>query len=154
MSLRSPHPSVGTTQESHTTAVLTQVSHPSSTLSTVHTCCPFLGSVGSESPLHPPIQIYCSPWALDWSAGVGEGQRPLPDAFRDSGRIFISERVHCRPQPRSQQGVEQEGSFKQRQTLLGLVGIPRAPVELQRVLLGWLCCTGKLFRFERCWLNH
>lgn len=84
----------------------------------------------------------------------GRGRDHFLMLFCDSGRIFISERVHCRPQPRSQQGVEQEGSFKQRQTLLGLVGIPRAPVELQRVLLGWLCCTGKLFRFERCWLNH
>lgn len=108
--------------------------HPgqSSLLNSVH-CAHRMPSpevCGIRIPTASPYPELLQPPGSGLVGWCGGGGRDLfLMLFCDSGRIFISERVHCLPQPRGQQGVEEEGSFKQRQTTLGLVRIPRAPVE-------------------------
>lgn len=115
-----PHPSVG--NNSRKPRNCCPHSCQSSLLNSVH-CAhrlpSLLGSVESESPLHP-IQIYCSPpyppasGAVEWGGGASD---LFLSFFCGSDRIFISEFAHCLPQPRSRQEVGEEGNFKQRQTM-------------------------------------
>lgn len=131
MSLKSPTPAWVTTQRSHETAVLTPVSHPSATLSTVATGCPLSRGPWDRNP-HRTLSRSTATLRLQsgllWS-GEGEGSDLFLKLFCAASVIFTSELIHCLPQPRSQQGVDEEESFKQTQAMVGFVRIQRAPVK-------------------------
>lgn len=125
MSLKSPTPAWVTAQRSHETAVLTPVSHPSATLLPLVALSPGACGIGIPTALFPDL-LESTPRlqsGLLWS-GEGEGSDLFLKLFCAASVIFTSELIHCLPQPRSHQGVDEEG-----QAMVGFVRIQRAPVE-------------------------
>lgn len=126
-----PYPSMGDNSKKSRNCCPHPFSHRSATPSTVATGWPLSRGLWDQNP-HPTLsRSTATPrlWSgLLWS-GEGGGSDRFLMLFCAARVLFTSELIHCLPQPGSQQGVDEEGSFKQRQAMVGLVRIQQAPAE-------------------------